>query len=205
MDDLQPRRTPVDPDGLMEFSVVFTDRSLNHMSKVFQGVMRDLADGLKQVYGAETVAIVPGGGTYAMEAVARQFGGGAHALILRNGWFSFRWTQIFEAGGFAARTTVERPTRDVADLGRRVVVPAAHPDARVRVLEAADEVVAGPGHEHVASLVVRRQLVVAGSAEKGVLAGLAVDVIRSVTALDRVVAGAAEEATDEELVIAVAS
>ena len=96
----------VDPDGLQEFSVVFTDRSLNHMSAKFQGVMRDISAMLKDVYNADAVALVPGGGTYAMEAVARQFAHGKHALIIRNGWFSFRWTQIFDAGGFAAKTTV---------------------------------------------------------------------------------------------------
>ncbi len=96
----------VDPDGLQEFSVVFTDRSLNHMSQSFQGVMRDISAMLRDVYNADAVALVPGGGTYAMEAVARQFGAGAHALIVRNGWFSYRWTQIFDAGGFAAETTV---------------------------------------------------------------------------------------------------
>ena len=86
-------KAPVDPDGLMEFSVVFTDRSLNHMSKAFQGVMTDISGMLKEVYNADQVALVPGGGTYGMEAVARQFGAGAHALIVRNGWFSYRWTQ----------------------------------------------------------------------------------------------------------------
>ena len=77
----------VDPDGLEEFSVVFTDRSLNHMSMKFQKVMRDLSDGLKEVYQADGVAIVPGGGTYAMEAVARQFARGQDVLVVRNGWF----------------------------------------------------------------------------------------------------------------------
>ena len=91
----------VDPDGLLEYSVVFTDRSLNHMSQRFQGVMRDLSATLKRVYNADGVAIVPGGGSYAMEAVARQFAGGEDVLVVRNGWFSFRWTQIFEAAGFA--------------------------------------------------------------------------------------------------------
>ena len=95
----------IDPDGLEEFSVVFTDRSLNHMSARFQGVMRDVSGLLKEVYNGSAVALVPGGGSYAMEAVARQFGQG-HALIVRNGWFSFRWSQIFEAGGFAQATTV---------------------------------------------------------------------------------------------------
>ncbi len=92
---------PYRPEGLEEFSVVFTDRSLNHMSARFQGVMRDVSGMLKEVYRGSAVALVPGGGTYAMEAVARQFGKG-RVLVVRNGWFSFRWTQIFDAGGFAA-------------------------------------------------------------------------------------------------------
>jgi aspartate aminotransferase-like enzyme len=95
----------VDPEGLEEFSVVFTDRSLNHMSAKFQGVMREVSALLKEVYNGSAVALVPGGGTYAMEAVARQFGQGS-ALIVRNGWFSYRWTQIFDAGGFAQSTEV---------------------------------------------------------------------------------------------------
>ncbi|NKB51292.1 MAG: aminotransferase class V-fold PLP-dependent enzyme [Rhizobiaceae bacterium] len=89
---------PVDPDGLMEFSVVFTDRSLNHMSQQFQQVMRDISATLKDVYNADATIVVPGGGTYGMEAVARQFATGKKALVVRNGWFSYRWTQIFEAG-----------------------------------------------------------------------------------------------------------
>jgi aspartate aminotransferase-like enzyme len=96
----------VDPDGLLEFSVVFTDRSLNHMSQSFQGVMRDISETLKKVYRAGSVAIVPGGGTYAMEAVARQFGTGKNCLVIRNGWFSFRWSQIFEAGNIPSKETV---------------------------------------------------------------------------------------------------
>ena len=96
----------VDPDGLLEYSVVFTDRSLNHMSQSFQGIMRDISMGLKKVYHADAVAIVPGGGTFAMEAVARQFGTGKKCLVIRNGWFSYRWTQIFEAGNIPAKETV---------------------------------------------------------------------------------------------------
>ncbi len=87
----------VDPEGLLEYSVVFTDRSLNHMSKSFQNVMKDLSSMLKEVYNADKVAIVPGGGSYAMEAVARQFGNKKKCLVVRNGWFSYRWSQIFEA------------------------------------------------------------------------------------------------------------
>ncbi len=88
----------VDPDGLFEFSVVFTDRSLNHMSQSFQTVMRDISATLKQVYNANAVVVVPGGGTYSMEAVARQFANDKKCLVIRNGWFSFRWTQIFDTG-----------------------------------------------------------------------------------------------------------
>ena len=88
----------VDPDGLLEYSVVFTDRSLNHMSQQFQQVMRDISTTLKQVYNAHSVTVVPGGSTYAMESVARQFAHNKKCLVLRNGWFSFRWSQIFEMG-----------------------------------------------------------------------------------------------------------
>ncbi len=87
----------VDPTGLDEFSVVFTDRSLNHMSAEFQQVMRDLSGWLGEVYNADAVALVPGGGTYAMEAVARQFARGQDVLVVRNGWFSYRWSQIIES------------------------------------------------------------------------------------------------------------
>ncbi|HBS99320.1 MAG TPA: aminotransferase, partial [Citreicella sp.] len=99
-------RKDVDPEGLDEFSVVFTDRSLNHMSAAFQEVMRDISAGLREVYGAEAVALVPGGGSVGMEAVARQFARGAKVLVVRNGWFSFRWSQILEAGDLAAEVTV---------------------------------------------------------------------------------------------------
>ena len=96
----------VDPQGLLEYSVVFTDRSLNHMSLQFQQVMRDISAGLKRTYNASAVAVVPGGGTYGMEAVARQFGNGKKCMVLRNGWFSYRWSQIFEAGRIPAEEIV---------------------------------------------------------------------------------------------------
>lgn len=96
----------VDPMGLEEFSVVFTDRSLNSMSAAFQQVMNDISSMLKEVYAADAVAIIPGGGTYGMEAVARQFARNAEVVVVRNGWFSYRWSQIFEAGGLTANTTV---------------------------------------------------------------------------------------------------
>ena len=90
----------VDPDGLLEFSVVYTDRALNHMSKRFVGVMQDILGTLKQAYNAQTAVVVPGSGTFGMEAVARQFANGEKVLIVRNGFFSFRWSQIFDMGHF---------------------------------------------------------------------------------------------------------
>jgi len=96
----------IDPDGLLEFSVVFTDRSLNHMSQQFQQVMRDISGVLREVYNADAVALVPGGGTYAMEAVARQLATGQKVMVIRNGFFSFRWSQIFEAGSIPAAEEV---------------------------------------------------------------------------------------------------
>ena len=87
----------IDPDGLLEFSVVYTDRALNHMSPRFTGVVQDIVGTLKEVYGAHTAVLVPGSGTFGMEAVARQFANQEKVLIVRNGWFSYRWTQIFDA------------------------------------------------------------------------------------------------------------
>jgi len=101
----------VDPDGLLEYSVVYTDRSLNHMSDSFQKAMNDVSSSLKEVYNAETVVLVPGGGTYAMEAVARQFATDQSCLVLRNGWFSFRWSQIFEMGNIPSEEIVLKASR----------------------------------------------------------------------------------------------
>ncbi len=96
----------VDPDGLLEYSVVYTDRALNHMSQRFQRVMQDLSATLKQVYGARSAIVVPGSGSFGMEAVARQFATGKRVLIIRNGWFSYRWSQIFEMGAIPSDTQV---------------------------------------------------------------------------------------------------
>jgi aspartate aminotransferase-like enzyme len=104
-------RPDIDPDGLLEFSVVFTDRSLNHMSQAFQGVMRDIHAVLCEAYGADRAVVVPGGGTYAMEAVARQFATGRRVMVIRNGFFSYRWTQIFEAGAIPAEAIVLKARR----------------------------------------------------------------------------------------------
>ena len=101
----------VDPDGLLEYSVVYTDRALNHMSQRFQGAMNDISATLKEAYAASAVVVVPGSGTFGMEAVTRQFATGKRCLVVRNGWFSYRWTQIFEAGGIPAEALVLKARR----------------------------------------------------------------------------------------------
>ncbi|MDR0225777.1 MAG: aminotransferase class V-fold PLP-dependent enzyme [Burkholderiaceae bacterium] len=101
----------IDPDGLLEFSVVYTDRALNHMSKRFAGVMQDILSTLQEVYHAHTAVLVPGSGTFGMEAVARQFANREKVLIVRNGWFSYRWTQIFDEGGLGGGAVVCKARR----------------------------------------------------------------------------------------------
>jgi len=96
----------VDRDGLLEYSVVYTDRSINHMSQRFQGVMRDISAALKKVYNAKAAVIVPGSGTFGMEAVARQFATNKKCVVIRNGWFSYRWSQIFDMGGIPSEEIV---------------------------------------------------------------------------------------------------
>jgi len=103
----------IDPDGLLEYSVVYTDRSLNHMSHSFQTAMNDVSSSLKKVYNAESVVLVPGGGTYSMEAVARQFATDKNCLVIRNGWFSYRWSQIFEMGNIPSKLTVLKASRKI--------------------------------------------------------------------------------------------
>ena len=133
----------VDPDGLLEYSVVFTDRSLNHMSQTFQGVMRDIHSTLTDVYSANAAVVVPGGGSFAMEAVARQFATGKNVMVLRNGWFSFRWTQIFEAGDIPASTTVLKAQR-FADEHQAPFHPMEIDEVVARILAEKPAVVFAP-------------------------------------------------------------
>ena len=112
MSDLPPNS---DPDKLLEYSVVYTDRALNHMSQSFQSVMRDISTTLKKVYCASAVIVVPGSGTFGMEAVARQFATDKKCLVIRNGWFSYRWTQIFEMGDIPSQSTVLKARRTGED------------------------------------------------------------------------------------------
>ena len=143
----------IDPDGLMEFSVVFTDRSLNHMSKAFQSVMIDISTMLKEVYAADHIALIPGGGTFAMEAVARQFGVDAHAFVVRNGWFSYRWSQIFDAGNFTAKTTVMKARQSGNDT-RAPFAPAPIDDVVAAIKEAKPDVVFAPHVETSAGIIL---------------------------------------------------
>lgn len=143
----------VDPEGLQEFSVVFTDRSLNHMSARFQSVMRDISAMLREVYGAEAVALVPGGGSYAMEAVARQFATGAHAFVVRNGWFSYRWSQILDAGGFAAEVTVAM-ARPAGNAAQPAYAPPPIDEVVAQIRAAKPDVVFAPHVETSAGLIL---------------------------------------------------
>jgi aspartate aminotransferase-like enzyme len=113
----------VDPDGLLEYSVVYTDRAVNHMSAVFQAVMTDISKTLKSVYSADAAVVVPGSGTFGMEAVARQLATGRNCLVIRNGWFSYRWNQILDMGNIPARCTALK-ARPVADGPQQPFAPA---------------------------------------------------------------------------------
>jgi aspartate aminotransferase-like enzyme len=143
----------IDPDGLLEYSVVFTDRSLNHMSKQFQGAMNDISSTLKEVYGAKAVAIIPGGGTYAMEAVARQIAHDKKCLILRNGWFSFRWSQILDTGQIARETIVMMATRE-SDDRHAAFAPAPIEDVIAKITAEKPDLVFAPHVETASGIIL---------------------------------------------------
>lgn len=144
----------VDPDGLLEFSVVYTDRALNHMSQAFGGVMRDISSILKEVYGAHATALVPGSGTFGMEAVARQFATGKHVLVLRNGWFSYRWTQIFELGNIPASSTVLQARRITGSGPTAPWSPAPLQDVVAAIWEKKPAVVFAPHVETASGMLL---------------------------------------------------
>jgi len=146
-------RPDVDPDGLLEFSVVFTDRSLNHMSKAFQGAMNDISATLKKVYNADAVAIVPGGGTYGMEAIARQLAADKTALVIRNGWFSYRWTQIFEAGRIPARSIVLK-ARQIAAGPQAPFAPVPIEEAVATITAEKPDIVFAPHVETSSGMIL---------------------------------------------------
>ena len=143
----------IDPDGLLEFSVVYTDRALNHMSKRFQGVMQDISAILKDVYAAHSVALVPGSGTFGMEAVARQFAQGQKVMVIRNGWFSFRWTQIFDMGAIPSQSIVLKARQQSSDT-KSAWAPLAIEEVEAQIAAEKPAVVFAPHVETAAGLML---------------------------------------------------
>jgi aspartate aminotransferase-like enzyme len=143
----------VDPDGLLEYSVVFTDRAVNHMSQKFQRVMRDISGVLKAVYQARSAIVVPGSGTFGMEAVARQFASGRKILVIRNGWFSYRWTQIFDMGGIPSAQTVLK-ARPISSARQAAFAPAPIDEVVATIRAERPELVFAPHVETAAGLLL---------------------------------------------------
>ena len=143
----------IDPDGLLEFSVVYTDRALNHMSQRFQGVMKDISAILKEVYHAQSAVLVPGSGTFGMEAVARQFATDKKTLVIRNGWFSYRWTQIFDVGRIPAQSTVLKARR-VGDGKQAQWIPCPVEEVVATIAREKPDVVFAPHVETAAGMIL---------------------------------------------------
>jgi len=143
----------VDPDGLLEFSVVYTDRSLNHMSEEFKRVMVDISSVLKDAYNASSAVIVPGSGTFGMEAVARQFANNEKCLVLRNGWFSYRWTQIFDLANITSDITVIKG-RQLEDSAQGVFAPAPIEEVVAYIKKEKPAVVFAPHVETSAGIIL---------------------------------------------------
>jgi aspartate aminotransferase-like enzyme len=143
----------IDPDGLLEFSVVYTDRALNHMSQRFQGVMTDISAMLKRVYGAHSAVLVPGSGTFGMESVARQFAHDKHVMVIRNGWFSYRWTQIFDMGQIPASHTVLKARR-IAEGSQAAWAPAPIEEVTAAIAAEKPALVFAPHVETAAGMIL---------------------------------------------------
>jgi aspartate aminotransferase-like enzyme len=143
----------IDPDGLLEFSVVYTDRALNHMSQRFQGVMKDISAILKEVYRARSAILVPGSGTFGMEAVARQFATDKKTLVIRNGWFSYRWTQIFDMGRIPAQSTVLKARR-VGEGKQAPWIPCPVDEVVATIAREKPDVVFAPHVETAAGMIL---------------------------------------------------
>ena len=146
-------RKDVDPQGLLEYSVVYTDRALNHMSQSFQGVMNDISSMLKEAYNAEAAVVVPGSGTFGMEAVARQFATGKKCLVVRNGWFSFRWTQIFDMGNIPTSHSVHK-ARPVESGKHPAYAPAPIDEVVAAIQSEKPDVVCAPHIETSAGMML---------------------------------------------------
>ncbi|MFM1548982.1 MAG: aminotransferase class V-fold PLP-dependent enzyme [Lentisphaeria bacterium] len=143
----------VDPEGLLEYSVVYTDRAVNHMSQQFQGVMNDISTTLRQVYNAAAVVVVPGSGTFGMEAVARQFATGRNCLVIRNGWFSFRWSQIFETGSIPAAHTVLK-ARQIEGAPNAAFAPAPIEEVVAAIAAERPDLVFAPHVETASGMIL---------------------------------------------------
>eukprot|EP00929_Paragymnodinium_shiwhaense_P047808 TRINITY_DN2425_c0_g2_i1.p1 TRINITY_DN2425_c0_g2~~TRINITY_DN2425_c0_g2_i1.p1 ORF type:complete len:409 (+),score=98.88 TRINITY_DN2425_c0_g2_i1:116-1342(+) len=143
-----------DPDGLLEYSVVYTNRSLNHMSKKFQQVMRDISEKLKTIYHADAAVLVPGGGSYAMESVARQLGHNKKCLVLRNGYFSYRWTQIFEMGGIPNTEIVLKARPVEAGSKKPVYAPCPLNEVIAAIQEEKPDIVFAPHVETSSGMIL---------------------------------------------------
>jgi len=161
----------VDPDGLLEFSVVYTDRALNHMSKRFQRVVCDISSMLKQVYGAQSAILVPGSGTFGMESVARQFAGGKNVVILRNGWFSYRWSQILEMGAITSQLTVLKARQTGSDA-QAPWIPHPIEEVEATILRERPAVVFAPHVETSAGMILPDQYLSRVSAATHQVGGL---------------------------------
>jgi len=143
----------VDPEGLLEYSVVYTDRSINHMSQRFQSVMRDISSSLKKVYNAKSAVVVPGSGTFGMEAVARQFATNKKCLVIRNGWFSFRWSQIFDMGGIPSEAMVLK-ARPVEQGRQAAYAPAPIEEVVAAIRENKPDLVFAPHVETASGMML---------------------------------------------------
>ncbi|WP_430737926.1 aminotransferase class V-fold PLP-dependent enzyme [Psychrobacter sp. VH5] len=166
-------RQDIDPNGLLEYSVVYTDRALNHMSEVFQQVMNDLSSDLKSVYNADAVAIVPGSGTYGMEAVANQLAKDQDCLIIRNGMFSYRWTQILEKGNLAKSSTVLNAQREDSDAPKPFS-PVDIDEAVAQIKETKPAMVFAPHVETSAGMILPNDYIKALSEATHSVGGLLV-------------------------------
>ncbi len=143
----------VDPDGLLEYSVVYTDRSVNHMSALFQQTMRDIHSTLTSVYTAHRAVIVPGSGSYGMEAVARQLCRDKKCLVIRNGWFSYRWSQIFDAGNLPASHEV-LCARALSSAPESPFAPVPIDEVVARIAKDKPDVVCAPHVETSAGMIL---------------------------------------------------
>ena len=115
--------------------------------------MKDISVILKEVYHARSAIVVPGRGTFGMEAVARQFASGKKTLVIRNGWFSYRWTQIFDMGRIPAESTVLKARR-VGEARQAPWIPAPVDEVVATILDQRPDFVFAPHVETAAGMIL---------------------------------------------------